>query len=305
MKKVAQIVVTLLIFTSFIYSNNQARLLRIEQAPGWTKGKPELLLTLSDLENVLDEAAIEPSKEEIHIRIFNPEGMKILKLGHLKKGKLKWYTKLFQKKFLIVKPDKADAESLWQEVSKNLPQSRYQLILTANQKDSETVQIINKFRLSFHPHIDLNAVMTYPIAAAPGDRLKRKVSVTIYNEGNIPAENFYIESILSTDQKIPVTKSEFARNFKEDVQLKDGRMMVELLKPGHSITMAFDGAMIIPKDTPPGKYYLGLILDPENLIAEDNESNNHLARMIIITENPEKILSKINDTPVVIPQKKK
>lgn len=306
MKRVTLIIIAVvLMFTGYGFPNSAPRLLRVEQAPGWAKGKPELYLLLSDLQNILNQATLEPSKEEIHVRIFNPEGEKIFKLGHLKKGKLKWYFKTVEKKYLRVKSERSHADRLWQEVDKKQPKSRYQLLLTSNRPDSDNVSIIKQYRLSFHPHLDLNAVMTYPLAAAPGSRLKRKVTVTIYNEGNIPAENFFIEAVLSGDNQFPMEPAVYSRTYREDVLLKDGRMLVELLKPGHSITMTFDGAMTIPRDTPVGKYHLGLVIDPENRITEQEESNNRIARVIIITATPDKILSNIDSAPVVIPQKKK
>jgi hypothetical protein len=202
-----------------------------------------------------------------------------------------------------VKPDKAEADRLWQEVASKKRKSRYQLILTSNPPDSENIQIIKQYKLSFLAHLDLNAVLTYPLAAAPGKKLRNKVSVTVYNEGNIPAGNFFIEIVLSADKEIPMKPGLYSRQYQDDVLLKGGRLMAYPLKPGHSVTYTFDGAMTIPIDTPEGRYHLGLVLDPDNLIPESDEANNRLSRMIIITGNPEKVLADMDKKPVVIPAK--
>jgi hypothetical protein len=291
--------------TFFIYPDSSVRLLRIEKSPLFDKGKPDLHILIEDLKNMIDEPGLNSLKEELHVRIYSPLGKKILKLGRLKKGKVKWFFKKVNKKYLRVKMDPNDAQVLWQEVISKKRKTKYCLALTSNPQDSKYLKVVKQFKLSFFPHLDLNAVVTYPIAAAPGSQLRNLVSLTIYNEGLIPAENFFVETVLSGDGEIPMKPAVYSKHFREDVLFKGGRLLIELLKPGHSVTLTFDGAMTIPKDTPEGRYNLGVVLDPENRIDELKETNNCLSRLIIITKNPAKVLSSINQKPVVIPRKKR
>jgi hypothetical protein len=89
-KVIAAVVFAILFCTAIIYPDTAYRLLRIEKSPGWEKGKRELNMLLEDLQHIIDIPGLETSNEEIHIRVFNPQGKKILKLGVIKKGKVKW-----------------------------------------------------------------------------------------------------------------------------------------------------------------------------------------------------------------------
>ncbi len=133
MKKrvIAAAIIAVLFCTAIIYPDTAYRLLRIEKSPGWEKGKRELNMLLEDLQHIIDIPGLETSNEEIHIRVFNPQGKKILKLGVIKKGKVKWYFKKASKKYLRVKPDKAEADRLWQEVASKKRKRCYRM---ANRK---------------------------------------------------------------------------------------------------------------------------------------------------------------------------
>jgi hypothetical protein len=65
----------------------------------------------------------------------------------------------------------------------------------------------------------------------------------------------------------------YSPRFADGVLLKDGRELVSF--PGHGLlNVPMTGALTIPPDTPSGDYYLGVVIDPENRVAESDETNN-------------------------------
>lgn len=86
-----------------------------------------------------------------------------------------------------------------------------------------------------------------------------KVSGQIGNRGGVASEPFVVAIYASTDAKITAT----------DHLLSQVGMQ---LAPGASVTLSWMGEF--PTDIPPGTYYVGWLIDPENHIVEENELNN-------------------------------
>lgn len=51
------------------------------------------------------------------------------------------------------------------------------------------------------------------------------------------------------------------------------------LAPGEQFTWG-EPTLTIPKETNPGTYYLGILVDRTNVVVESNESNNYVFRQI-------------------------
>jgi hypothetical protein len=73
--------------------------------------------------------------------------------------------------------------------------------------------------------------------------------------------------------------------------LQGGRQKIEAIKPAESITLNLEGPLKIPADTPPGRFYLGVVIDTENKIEEDSEENNILPKFIMISYPAPKLIT--------------
>jgi hypothetical protein len=282
------------------FSQVKPRLLRVHEPSEKFKKKYDVFLDIQDIESILKDPALDLSKGEIHIRLFNPQGQKIAKLGVIKRGRIKWLHKRLVKRMLCINMEPPHAEELLKEVGKKRKVTCYQLLLTSIQKDSDYLKVLKAYPLTFFPHVDLYGVLIYPLYVAPGSDFGEKVTLKVVNEGMIAAENFFVELVLSTDKEVPLKPGISSNRFQEDMLLKNGRVKVDLLLPGESITLQFKSPLTVPDNTPPGKYNLGAVIDPENYIKELHETNNRLSRFLFVTNDPSKALSQVNKNPVDI-----
>lgn len=121
---------------------------------------------------------------------------------------------------------------------------------------------------------DLTGTISCPGQARPGEELNTNITVVLENKGSKPAQNFFVDLVLSTDTTIPVSFATFSPNFSEDVLLESGRENVDELGAKTSLNLVLNGVNKIPDDTPPGNYYIGFVVDPGKTINESNEGNN-------------------------------
>jgi hypothetical protein len=121
---------------------------------------------------------------------------------------------------------------------------------------------------------DLLPKISGPMTAFPGSSLRQKIRVGIKNGGTFYAKNFSVDLVLSKDQFIPVKFATYSATFKEDCLLKGGREFVKQLKGKSTMYLKLNGTNMIPADTPPGYYYLAVVVDPGKKVAELNEENN-------------------------------
>ena len=180
-------------------------------------------------------------------------------------------------------------EAMLKEIKKKKTKTKYRLrIVNKKREKSNELNVIKSYKLTFFRHLDLYGVLEYPLYVIPGEDLGKRVMLEVYNEGVVAAENFFVELVLSSDNQIPMKPEVYSENFSEDMLLKEGRLKVDILEPGQSVTLRFNGPLTIPADTPPGWYHLGAVLDSENKIEELEEGNNRLARLISIYPPPPK-----------------
>jgi len=298
MKKLILFVIIVLFFTSQAFTQSDLKFLKIE-APADQRAKNRLLLSVEDIEKILGEVL----REEINanIKFTDLYGNVLETLGKIKNGKIKWDHKVVGETSLLVKFKKSDYSMILDKVKEKSRNPGFQLqvfevkfdILSTKGKIAQSFEKKAKYieaespmkiyNITFAEFMDLTADMIYPIKAVPGEELGKRVSVRVENKGTNPARDFNVELVLSSDTQIPVKPASYSENFNEDMMFKDGRKTVELLNPNKDITLSFDGSIKIPDDTPPGRYYLGVVIDPENKIEELNEENNAYVRFIVIS----------------------
>jgi hypothetical protein len=315
MKKLILFIIIVLFFSVHAFSQGNLKFLKIE-VPTEGKTKNRLLFDLEDIKKMLDELKLEELSANINFTDLG--GYSLATLGKIKKGKIDWSHKIVDEKSLLVKFKKDDYSMVIDKVkekSRNpgfqiqIVEVKFDILSTKRKLDryvaekakfKEAEDAVSIYEITFAEFMDLTADMKYPIKATPGEELGKKVSVKVKNKGTNAAKNFNVELVLSSDNQIPVKPAPYSENFSEDILLKDGRKSVELLNSGEDITLSFDGSIKIPADTPPGRYYLGAVIDPENKIEEINKKNNIFARFIIISlPAPKRLILNMPDTHLI------
>jgi Common central domain of tyrosinase/CARDB len=128
---------------------------------------------------------------------------------------------------------------------------------------------------------DLVAKLNLPRRVTAGADVSDQITLTIANQGRGKApgtldansDGYMVDLVLSSDETLPQGFATFSPTFEEDSLLRGGRVSRTLtLTPGQT-TDARVGATI-PKDTPPGTYCLGAVVDPGTRIPELDEANN-------------------------------
>ncbi|MCP5108684.1 MAG: hypothetical protein GY950_35185 [bacterium] len=77
----------------------------------------------------------------------------------------------------------------------------------------------------------------------------------------------------SANYPAPAPYAVYSANYSDKVLLKGGRTHVNFA-PNGSVNVGFGNNNEIPADTPPGNYYLGVVIDTGNKAKESNERNN-------------------------------
>jgi len=122
------------------------------------------------------------------------------------------------------------------------------------------------------PVPDLSASIKGLTRASPGQELGARIMVRVSNDGSEAAGEFFVGLYLSPDEEISTA----------DSLLRGGREFVEYLEPGQSVQVELHGSNQIPPDTPPGKYFLGVLVDEFNAVEEADEENNAASYPIVI-----------------------
>ncbi len=121
---------------------------------------------------------------------------------------------------------------------------------------------------------DLTGNIRCPGQAGAGEDIRAAIHVVIQNNGDVSANDFFVDLVLSRDTSIPVQYAVYSDNFTEDCLLKGGRTHVQTLADGTSQDVAVTLGAKIPNDTPLGTYYLGFVVDSGKKVSETNENNN-------------------------------
>lgn len=314
MKKLILFIIIVLLFSTQVFTTS-FQLLRVEVP----KEKNKLLFSLEDLQKMIDESGLKDKYAVIRF-IDMTTGSMLTELGKVKEGKIKWGRghKKANEKFVLLKFKKSDYSMIVNKVKAKAKNPGFQMQFIELEFDFEsaknkltptfekkvkylektdTMKIID---ITFAQMVDLAVDMEYPIEVTPGEEMGDRVSVRVENKGNIPAKAFNVELVLSSDTKIPVQPASPSENFTEDMLLKGARATVESLNPGESKTLSFKGAVNIPADTSPERYYLGAVVDPENQVEEVTEDNNALVKFIMISHpQPKRVILDLSATQLV------
>ncbi|MBI3890864.1 MAG: putative Ig domain-containing protein, partial [Candidatus Wallbacteria bacterium] len=98
------------------------------------------------------------------------------------------------------------------------------------------------------------------------------VSGVVRNQGNAPAGNFRVAFVLSSDTVISPA----------DVPL--GQLQLPGLAPSSQTTVT--GSFLVPASLFPGGYFVGMMVDPDNVIPESNRANNAVAQATSMQLSP-------------------
>jgi hypothetical protein len=292
------------IFLLFLTSAAEGpRLLKIEIPAE----KNKLLFHLEDLQAIINEFNVED--EMAAIKFTDLSGIELIELGKIKKGKIKWSHKTEGDKYLEVKLKKNIYSMIAPKVQAkstnpgfqvqvigmefDLESTRGKIAQTFEKRDSyvEKADSIKFCDITFGETADLTGDLEYPIEVSPGDDLGGRVKITIRNNGTGPVGEFNVELVLSSDTQVPAKPGTFSDTFAEDMLLQGGRQKIEALKPGESIVLNPEGPLKIPADTPPGRFYLGVVIDTENKIEENSEENNIVTKFIMISYPAPKLIT--------------
>lgn len=125
-----------------------------------------------------------------------------------------------------------------------------------------------------------------------GDDVSQKLKVQITNVGSTIAngsrpnrEGYMVDLILSKDTVVPEGYAPYYSDYKEDVLLGGGRISnTPDLLAGTQVYVS-EGSNVIPKNVPPGNYYLCARVDVGSKVAESNEKNNTSCIPVTVPSN--------------------
>ncbi|MEE8451980.1 MAG: clostripain-related cysteine peptidase, partial [Thermoguttaceae bacterium] len=112
-------------------------------------------------------------------------------------------------------------------------------------------------------------------AVGPGQSLADFVDVTVRNAGSADAGGFSIGIYLSSDPVITTS----------DTLLTGGAFNVAALPAGMSVNPPFFSLAIPSSGIVTGQQFIGVLVDGQNGVAEDDETNNTKTRPITVTNN--------------------
>jgi CARDB len=130
---------------------------------------------------------------------------------------------------------------------------------------------------------DLVVQIAGPRQAEPGDEIGRQISVRAGNRGDAaapgtdgridPDNGYMIDIVLSTDGRLPDRPATVSRDFREDMLLIGGRISrtADLAPRG---LRDYSAGAEIPRNAPPGRYFICARIDSFNRVAESDERNN-------------------------------
>lgn len=274
------------------------KLLKIEEPPAAVKGKNTLVVNVKNAEAIIGDFKLKEQEFSGFIELADMNGKPLAKLAKVKKGELKWNHKIFEDQYLVVKFNKDDYPVLLEKINSGalkpglrIQTSESKTTVTSSKIDSpfselkyEKEKYILKWReITFVESADLAVMVKYPVKVQPAQELTNDITITVTNNGTTAARDFNIELVLSSDEKIPLKPAVYSEKFSDDVLLENGRKGVDILNPGESISLKPDGTVRLPADAQPAKYYLGVVVDPENKVEEINEANNTYAGFMMIS----------------------
>lgn len=136
--------------------------------------------------------------------------------------------------------------------------------------------------------IDLTVALEgIPAILRPGDSLgagaravARNVARGVAPGSRMGQRGYVIDVVLSRDETVPDGFATFQETFREDVLLRRGPASnTSDLAAGASAAFDIENDTI-PRDTPPGDYFLCARIDPGSVVPEANETNNLSCRPV-------------------------
>ena len=269
MKKKSMLGLAVVFFISALLAGDDAvKILPLEVPANRAAEVNTLWFDMAKLQAVGDE--LTSGMLTADIVLMKGQGMPLVTLGSLRKGKLKWDHKTVAGKSLAVKFNSTDYVQLSEMILSKKPRPGF-MIAASNET---TQEVIRSFAVAFGDFADLAVQLNYPVKAAPGQSLGKDVQVMLENKGSVAASDIQLQIVFSSDDKIPLRQAPVSPGYGEDILLENGSETVPRLEPGQQVTVNFSGSLKIPEDTPPGKYYLAAVADPGNSISELTEENN-------------------------------
>lgn len=284
------------------------KLLKIEKAP---KGKRTVMFPLEHIKAIIADVEVTDGVGEVELT--DSFGQVLSRLGKIRKSGITWKAKIKDSKTMMVKLSKDEYATVMKALADNpsLPGLRIQVSMLIKKMSKDQVYLkktkydenrtlLKSCDITSVEAPELSTKLDSPIKATPGEALGDKISVSVENTGTAAAKNVTVQLVLSETVDIPIKEAEYSANYKANVLLEGGKTEIPLLEPGKSLKVELKGPFKIPADTPPGKYYLGSVIDPGGKIEEMNEKNNRDARFVNIeVPVPVKMTLEMPDTYLV------
>jgi hypothetical protein len=275
----------------FLRSQGSIYYLRIDRTTDISEGKYSLLIDMKQINNILSQTDLQNIKA--YIEFADANDLVKARLGTIENGKVSWSQKIIDDQFLLVKFHRSYYKEIVEKLEENAISPGYQILLS----DIKNQTVLEGFKITFCRLPDLGIDVTYPVKIAPGQLLNQEIAITIKNTGALEAKDFQVELILSGDKEIPSQKTAFSEHYSEDCLLKNGLINITSLNPGESRLLNFNDPISIPRDTPPGKYYLFALIDSGKKINEFDEKNNVFQGFILVDyKEPKKISLLMKNT---------
>jgi hypothetical protein len=131
------------------------------------------------------------------------------------------------------------------------------------------------------PQPDLVGTIEGPVVIYPSQEVN--IAFEVKNLGSASAARVEVETLLSRNEKWSDDRLEYSDTYHDDVLLLGGRFTnTAELKEGDSFETMF--ATMLPGDTPPGRYCVGLSIDGSDEVQEKNEENNKACHWIEVAD---------------------
>ncbi len=274
-----------IIFLFFIISGGQGefKLIRIELPGPQLVKKKSVVLNAEDVSKIL--ASVDIKKMNANIEFATISDFVIARIGKIIKGNISWAHKI-DKGNMTIKFGRMEYKNLLEKLRSGVGRPGYQLILS----DIKSKTVLNSFELTFRPFPNLNVELTYPVNAAQGEEIGKKVMITVKNIGTATSKEVVLDLVIARNFKIPLKKYSLMESEEGVLLLDHGTLRVPPVDPGGEIELKPDSGLKLPLQLENGRYYLGAVLDPGKEMEETSKDDNVFRGfMIIAPKEPAKI----------------
>lgn len=290
---------TIFLSTTAVTAQDCIKLLKIQEPTG-SKAKNRLLFNVEQVKAIVD--AMNLKDVSANIELVDDTANVLAELAKIRSGSIKWSHKIVDGTSMLIKLKTEHYEFLLGKIKEKSQKPGLRILASdvSKAERTETRITLGSCHVTFAEFADLLVTMKYPFNASPGQALGKDISLTIENKGTVPAENFDVQVVLSSDTNVPVEPVTYSEEFKDNTLLEQGKETVAALQPGERITLSFKGPLKVPPGTAPGRYYLGAVVDVGNKIKELNEENNADTRLFMVSlPEPKLVILELPDTQLV------